>query len=42
MDTKAAVPCLTLTFASSLLVMVWRWPRSVRVNSWSSSHLSLN
>jgi len=28
MDTKAEAPCLTLTFASSLLVMVWRGPRS--------------
>ena len=28
MDTKAEAPCLTLTFASSLLVMVWRAPRS--------------
>jgi len=27
MDTKAEAPCLTLTFASSLLVMVWCGPR---------------
>jgi len=27
MDTKAEAPCRTLTFASSLLVMVWRGPR---------------
>jgi len=28
MDTEAKAPCLTLTFARSLLVMVWRKPRS--------------
>jgi len=28
MDTKAEASCLTLTFARSLLVLVWRGPRS--------------
>jgi len=28
MDPKPEAPCLTLTFESSLLVMVWRGPRS--------------